>query len=109
MMAALGLQPQAGLGGETKQSLAHRVTIPPTWVPSAARETVAPVENLGALDASKACHPEERRRFHVNYHASLTPAPVYPPACFAINGVGGPGLAADVVMMVFAQHRLDRS
>jgi len=60
MRTARGLQLQAGLGGEMKQPLAHRVTIPTARVPSAARETVAPVENLGALDAEKVRHREER-------------------------------------------------
>ena len=92
-----------------EQPLAHRVAIPSARIPSAARQTVAPVENLGALDAAKARHREERRRFHVNHDASLAPEPVHPLGCFAIDGVGGPGLAADVVMMVFAQRRLDRS
>src|SRR6266851_8424290 len=109
MTRARALQPQAGLGGEMKHALAHRVTIPTARVPPAARKTVAPVENLCALDAAKARHREERRRFHINHDASLAPAPVHPLACFAIDGVGGPGLAAHVVMMVFAQHRLDRS
>jgi len=61
MTAARDLEPQASLGGEMKQSLAPGMTIPSARVPSAARQTVASVENLGALDAAKARRREERR------------------------------------------------
>ena len=41
--AAPSSQSQAGLGGEMKQPLAHRVAIPSARVPSAAREAVASI------------------------------------------------------------------
>src|SRR5487761_1707294 len=92
-----------------EQPLAHRMAIPSARIPSAAREAVARIEDLRHLNPPKARDCEKRRRFHIDHYASLALPPRHPRPGLAIHRVSGPGLAPEIVVIVFAQHRLDRS
>ena len=69
LSAERGSQPEAGLGGEMKKLLAHRVTVPPTGIPSPAGEAVAAIQDLRELDAAEARDGAERSRLHLDHDA----------------------------------------
>jgi hypothetical protein len=91
-----------------KKPLAHRVTVPSTRIPLWAGEAVAAIQNLREFNAAEACHREERCRLHLDDHASLAPSARHPRARLSIHRVGGPGLAADVFVIVLPQYCLNR-
>jgi hypothetical protein len=91
-----------------KKPLAHRVTVPSTRIPLWAGEAIAAIQNLRELGAAEACHREERCRLHLDGYTSLALSPRHPRAGLSIHRVGGPGLAADVIVIVLPQYCLDR-
>jgi hypothetical protein len=91
-----------------KKPLAHRVTVPSTRIPLWAGEAIAAIQNLHQLNAAEACHREERCRLHLDDDASLALSARHPRARLSIYRVGGPGLAADVFVIVLPQYCLDR-
>lgn len=91
-----------------KKPFAHSVTIPATGIPSAASEAVAAVQDLRELDTAEARDGEKRCRLHFDHDAAFVLSTRHPRTCLTIYRVSGPGLAADVVVIVLAQHCLDR-
>src|SRR5271156_5966243 len=100
------LQAQAGFGGKMKHPFAHRMPIPSSRIPLAPGKAVAGIKKLGAFDTAKARHRKERGGLHLDYDASFAAAAVHPRPRFAIDRIGGPGLAADIVVMIPAELRL---
>ena len=91
-----------------KKPFAHSVTVPASGIPSPASEAVAAIQDLSELDTAEARDGEKRCCLHFDHDAAFILSTCHPPTCLTIHRVSGPGPAADVVVIVVAQHCLYR-
>ena len=90
-----------------KKPLAHRMTVPSARRPSPPGEAVAGVQDLRELDAAKSRDGEKGGRFHLDYDAAFVSPPFHPRTGLGIDCVGGPRLAAVIIVIVLSQYCLD--
>src|SRR5690242_15135797 len=91
-----------------KKPFAHSVTVPASGIPSPASEAIAAIQHLRELDTTGARDGEKRCRLQFDHDAAFLLSTCHPRTCLTIHRVSGPGLAADVVVIVLAQHCLYR-
>lgn len=90
-----------------KKSLPHRMTVPAARRPFRAGEAIAAIQDFRELDAAKSRDGEKCGRLHLDYDAAFVSPPFHTRTGLAIDCVGGPRLAAVIIVIVLSQYCLD--
>src|SRR6185436_1582390 len=103
------LQFQARLRGQPEQLLAHgTLRMPLARIPLFSADVVAAVKQLREQDAAKLRDREERGRFHLDRQTSLAPPSLDLRSGLAIDTVGSPRLADEVLNIARLESSFQR-
>lgn len=100
-IALTGLEAQTGFGGEPEKLFTHsRMLIPMARVPDCTTDIITTIEKLGELHAAKLSNRTKCRRLHFDGQAPFGATTLYTSGGFAVDGVGGLGLAQHIRTVV---------